>query len=135
MTDTRKADPAKFAEFVNTHAAKAGYNLTGPRSGGKKALAHDTGMSHASVCRMLNGQTIPAAASFEPLANALGIRVAHLFELAGIVSPGTLTGPEAPDPQPLTVREAADRLGIRNPLHVSVLEAVVTALRDEDGPP
>lgn len=124
----------QFSDFVRAHASNAGYDLSGPRSGGRKALANDTGMSHASVCRMLNGQTIPEALFFESLAEAIGVHVGHLFELAGIVSPGVLTSSAPPKPQPLTVRKAAARLGIHDPLRVALLQAITDTLREETAP-
>jgi transcriptional regulator with XRE-family HTH domain len=126
----------QFAEFVRHHAIKAGYDLSGPRSGGRKALAEDTGICHASICRMLNGQTIPVAESLESLAEAVDISVSHLLELAGVVSPGALTDGPLPEIKPLTAKEAAARLGIRQPLRVALLEAVVaTLLTDQEATP
>lgn len=124
---------AQFSAFVQARAVHVGYNLSSPRSGGRKKLADDTGISHASVCRMLNGQTIPAAESFERLANALDVYVGVLFELAGIVSPGALTLGAAVDLKPLTARQAAARLGIRDPLRVALLETITATLLAEDG--
>jgi len=120
----------EFAAFVRHHAIKAGYDLSGPRSGGRKALADDTGISHASICRMLNGQTLPVAECFESLANAIDVHVGHLFELARIVSPGVLTDSQ-PEAQPLTVKQAAARLGIRQPLNVALFESIVATLLAE----
>lgn len=126
--------PEKFAEFARHHAVKAGYDLSGPRSGGRKALADDTGISHASICRMLNGQTIPVAEVLESLADAIDVPVGRLFELAGVVSPGALTGVQT-DPEPLTVKQAAAQLGIRKPLHVALLESIVATLLADQGAP
>ncbi|MFJ5151420.1 helix-turn-helix domain-containing protein [Streptomyces sp. NPDC088353] len=125
--------PKLFAELVTSHAIKAGYDLSGPRSGGRKALADDTGISHASVCRMLNGQVIPSAYSLQRLADAIDVPVTHLLEAAGVVSPGALTGDQALLEQPLTIRQAAARLGITKPLNVSLLEAITTTLLADQG--
>lgn len=124
-------DPAiieRFAEFVRHHAIKAGYDLSAPRSGGKTALANDTGMSHSTISRMLNGVCTPAPEFLESLADAIDVPVGHLLELAGVVSPGVLTGPQPSADQPLTVQQAAARLGIRTPLRVALLAAVVETL-------
>lgn len=123
----------EFSAFVRAHASKAGYDISGPRSGGRKKLAEDTGMCHPSVCRMLNGQSMPSAWSLESLADAIGVNVGHLLELAGIVSPGALTGGQPPEPLPLTARQAAAQLGIRNPTRVALLEAITATLLAEDG--
>lgn len=119
----------QFSAFVRSHAIAAGYDLSGPRSGGRKALAEDTGMSHASTCRMLAGQTIPDADRFERIANALGVHVGYLFELAGLATPGTLTG-EIPAPAAsLTTAQAARRLGIRGKRDLALFTAITEALR------
>lgn len=127
------SDPQKFAALVTHHAIKAGYNLSGPRSGGKKQLAEDTGLSHSTVCRLLNGQVIPDAYSLQPLADAIDVPVTHLLEAAGVVSPGALTSGAALSPEPLTVTQAARRLGITKPINVALLEAItLTLLADQE---
>jgi len=131
MTITTQAE--KFAEFVRHHAIKAGYDLSSPRSGGKAALANDTGMSHSTISRMFNGVSIPAAGFLEGLADAIDVPVGHLLELANVVSPGVLTGPQPAMTRPLTVQEAAARLGIRTPLRVALLAAITeTLLADQE---
>jgi transcriptional regulator with XRE-family HTH domain len=120
-----------FGELVTTHAIKAGYDLSSPRSGGKTKLAEDTGISPATISRMIAGKTIPDAYSLQPLADVIGVPVTHLLEAAGIVSPGALTGP--PSTQPLSAKQAAARLGITRPLAVSLFEALAaTLLADQD---
>lgn len=125
----------QFSEFVRGHATTAGYDLSGPRSGGMKALAHDTGMSHPTVSRMLNGHTIPIPEFFESIADAIGVKTGHLFELAGIVSPGVLTADNPPEPKPLTAQQAATRLGIRDPLRVALFAAMTDTLLGEQVTP
>lgn len=122
-----------FSAFVRARAVRVGYDIDSPRGGGKKALAERSGMSHASVSRMLSGKAVPAAESLEGLAQALDVHVGILFELASIVSPGALTRTPVTDPTPITARQAADLLGIRNPLHIELLEAVIGVLRAKDG--
>lgn len=117
-----------FAELVTHHAIARGYDLRGTRSGGKKQLAEDTGLSPATVSRILNGQVMPSAYSLEPLADAIGVPVTQLLEAAGYASPGSLTGRVPQPTRPPTVREVAARLGIKKPLNVAVLEAVTAVL-------
>ena len=123
-----------FCAFVRARAIRVGYDLSSARSGGRKQLADDTGMSHASVCRMLNGQTVPVAEVLESLASALDVHVGLLLELAGVVSPGVLTRDVDADPKPLTVQQAAFRLGITEPVRISVFEALTEALLKEATP-
>lgn len=121
-----------FANLVSDHATKAGYDLSGPRSGGRKKLAKDTGMCHASVCRMLNGQVIPQVWFLERLGDAINVHVFVLLEAAGIVSPGALTTPTPPQSKPLTVRQAAEGFGITRLLNIRLLEAVTTVLLNDE---
>lgn len=121
---------AEFTTFVRNHAVKAGYDIDSPRGGGKKALAEDTGMSPASVSRMLSGLVIPDAAVFESVAEAIDVPVGYLFELAGIVSPGVLTaGRTPPEAHALTPVAAATRLGVRGKRDVALFELFVEAIR------
>ncbi|MDX3249487.1 helix-turn-helix domain-containing protein [Streptomyces sp. ME18-1-4] len=124
MTPKQRAEA--FAELVTTHAIKAGYDLSSPRSGGKTKLAEDTGISPATIGRLFAGRTIPDAYSLQPLADAIGVPVTRLLEAAGIVSPGRLTGPDGYGP--ISVKQAAAGLGITRPLAVSVFEAVTATL-------
>ena len=125
----------QFCAFVRARAIRVGYDLSSARSGGRKQLADDTGMSHASVCRMLNGQTVPVAEVLEGLAGALDVHVGLLFELAGIVSPGVLTRSVDADPKRLTAQQAAARLGIRGSLRVALFEAITATLLSDEATP
>lgn len=122
-----------FAAYIRGAASITGYDLTSPRSGGKKALADATGMSQSSVGRMLAGQTIPDARFFEPLARALHLPVGRLFELSGIAPEGSLTSPQDAEPRPLTPHEAAAQLDIRDPRNVALFVALTTVLQEQEG--
>ena len=92
---TTEGDPAptraqKFGEYVSNAARAAGYDIDSPRGGGKKALAGKAGMSHASVSRMLAGQTIPDPEFFESLADALNLNVGRMLVEAGVISERSL---------------------------------------------
>lgn len=129
MTD--RSTPERFAELVTHHAVKAGYDVSGPRSGGRKKLADDTGLSPSTISRMLNGKAVPDVYSLWPLCEAIDVSFAHLFEAAGYASPGSLTGGQSLPDRPPTVKEVAARLGIRKPLNVKLLEAITRTLLDE----
>jgi transcriptional regulator with XRE-family HTH domain len=124
---------AAFADFVHSSAARAGRDLTSPRGGGRAALAADTGMSPASVSRMLNGQTIPDARFMIPLAKAIDADVLDLFILAGLLPDDVAIG----QPRPITTEQAAHNLGIRRPDQVTMFSKMVRAILetdDESGP-
>jgi len=120
--------PPQFAPFVRARAQRLGYDLSSQRSGGKKQLAEDTGLSAATISRLLSGEVTPSADSLEPLAKALDVDLGLLLELAGVVSPGALTRGRDVAPRDLTPRQAARRLGITGARSVAVFEAVTEAL-------
>src|SRR4051812_53348 len=134
---TTEGDPAptraqKFGEYVSGAARAAGYDIDSPRGGGKKALAERAGMSHASVSRMLAGQTIPDPAYLERLAGALGVPLMELLVRSGIVSErASRTAGATPD-VPLTPETAARLLGIRDPDRVQAFTTVAKTLADQE---
>lgn len=136
---TTDQDPAptraqRFGEYVADAARAAGYDIDSPRGGGKKALATRAGMSHASVSRMLAGQTIPDPSFFESLANALRLDVGQMLVEAGVISEGVLTRRPEPPPGPLDPREVAKQLGITAPERIEAFAAMAHALVDSDEP-
>lgn len=129
MTSDEDSTPtraARFGEYIARAARAAGYDVDSPRGGGKKALAEQAGMSHASVSRMLAGQTIPSPSFFQSLARAVRVEVGDLFVISGLLSGGELSR-SSPSPRPLSPREAASDLGIRDPSKVQLFEAMVRA--------
>lgn len=121
----------RFGDYVANAARAAGYDIDSPRGGGKKALSDRAGMSHASVSRMLAGQTIPAPTFFEPLAKALRVPVSEMLIESGIVSESSLSYPTTPT-KPLNPREVAEQLGIVSDEKIAAFEAMVRALAEED---
>lgn len=121
----------KFGQYVAAAARAAGYDIDSPRGGGKKGLADAAGMSHASVSRLLAGQTIPDPSFFEPLADALHKPVSEMLIQSGLVSEDALLKPDVLD-HPLDPREVAQRLGIRSEERIAAFEAMVRALTDGD---
>jgi hypothetical protein len=74
-----------FSEYVNQAARSAGYDLSGPRSGGKKALAQAAGMGQTAVGRMLAGVCLPDPYALPRLAAALSVPVEDLLRLVGLL--------------------------------------------------
>lgn len=118
----------KFGEYVLAAARQAGYDVDSPRGGGKKALADAAGMSHASVSRMLAGRTIPDPTFFEALAHALGVRLGELLVRSGLASRDALGPEEEPLRRPISPREAAADLGLKDPAKIQLFETMVRAL-------
>lgn len=133
--DTPPTRAERFGQYVAEAARAVGYDIDSPRGGGKKALAEDAGMSHASVSRMLSGQTIPDPKFFEPLADSVGIELFDLLVRSGLVSdeikiPGS---DRPPKPRRLTPTQAAHALGINDPRNIAVFEALVNSLLEQEG--
>ncbi|MEU8752036.1 helix-turn-helix domain-containing protein [Streptomyces chartreusis] len=121
--------PERFSRYVAEAARAAGYDLDGPRGGGRKALAEAAGLSASAVSRTLAGQTLPELSSFRPLARALEVSTEDLLRAAGVLD-GEAGGPA---PLSLTATEAARRLGIRAVEHIAAFKVLVSALqRAED---
>ncbi|RLL68168.1 helix-turn-helix transcriptional regulator [Streptomyces sp. Z26] len=120
-----------FGAFVSAAARDAGYDIDSPRGGGKKALAEAAGMSHASVSRMLAGISLPDPVFFEALARALNVSLGELLVRSGLVSEGAsiTTNPATGD---MTAEVAARALGLRDPRSISMFQAMVENLRDQE---
>lgn len=134
---TTEGDPAltrvqKFGEYVSDAARAAGYDIDSPRGGGKKALAEKAGMSHASVSRMLAGQTIPDPKFFESLADALNLEVGRMLVEAGVLSERALVQEEFRPPQVIDPRGVARALGITAPDKIELFVAMARALAETD---
>lgn len=117
----------RFGEYAAAAARAAGYDIDSPRGGGKKALAEAAGMSHASVSRMLAGQTIPDPKFFSTLAKALGVPMWNLLIHSGLV-PDEEEIPRNPVHKPATLAEVAASIGLKDPRSVALFEGMVKSL-------
>ena len=113
----------RFGAVVHAAAQRAGYNLrTG--SGGRAALAKDTGMSASAVGRMLRGETLPRPSQFERIARAVHLDLHDLLVRGGVISPDSANDlSERVRSLPITPEEAADAWGISNPMIRTILLA------------
>jgi transcriptional regulator with XRE-family HTH domain len=130
MSEDGPSKTQAFGDYVAEAVRAAGFNIDSPRGGGVTALAEETGMSHASVSRMLAGKTIPDPNFLEALAGVLGLPLTELLVRSGIVSRNSIPGGGEAVLPPLTPAVAARRLGITNPLRVALFEAMVATLTD-----
>lgn len=91
-------------------------------------------MSASAVGRMLRGETLPDPRQFEAIAGALDLDVRDLLVEAEIVSPESLSPPSQPrasgvGSDSITLDQAANALGITDPVAIDMLAATVERLR------
>lgn len=91
-------------------------------------------MSDSSVTRMLKGEAIPDARFFAPLAQAIGQPVLDVLERSELFPPGSLRPLSETDQSqvrssPISPSEAADRLGITDPVERNMLIGTIERLK------
>jgi transcriptional regulator with XRE-family HTH domain len=125
----------RFGRLIADAVRRTGrYDIDSPRGGGKAALAREVGMSESGVGRMLKGEVLPSPKFFEPIAKAVGLDVRDLFIEAGLISPQSLstpseTGATGVGSRSITPTEAADALGIFDPIAREMLFGTIERLR------
>ncbi|MZF56884.1 helix-turn-helix domain-containing protein [Streptomyces sp. SID5594] len=129
MTDAAPTRAQRFAALVAPAAHRAGY--TG--HGSNARLARDTGMSESSVSRMLKGQAIPELGFFPALAEKVGVSLLDLLAEMGIppesLQPLSETGPSQVRSPFISPAEAAERLGLSDPVGREMLIATIERLK------
>lgn len=123
---------ARFGRLVSEAAQRAGYDLN--RRGAKADLARETGMTETAVGRMLSGQTLPDPWAYERIAKAVGLDLRDLLIESGIASPESLstpsqTGATGVGSDSITLDEAANALGLSDPVAREMLRAAVERQR------
>lgn len=105
---------AAFAEWLQEQLTARGYDLTGPRSGGKSAFANNSGISPSSVTRLLRGDGVSDTRVLALLAAALQVPLGEVLVRAGVLEEAELQAVQHPSPGPrrITPEQAADELGI-----------------------
>lgn len=105
---------AAFAEWLHTQLTARGYDLTGPRSGGKSAFATDSGISPSSVTRLLRGDGVSDTRVLALLAAALQVPLGEVLVRAGVLEESELRAVQHPETgaRRITPEQAADELGI-----------------------
>ncbi|MGI5252808.1 helix-turn-helix domain-containing protein [Actinacidiphila glaucinigra] len=136
----RKSDTAAqaFAEWLHTKLTARGYDLTGPRSGGKSRFSEDSGLSPSTVGRLLRAEPVTDTDVLARLAAALGVPLGEILVRAGVLSEDELGAVRAPDtgPRRITPEDAAAELGITDPqarrLFISMTETLQRTPRPSD---
>ncbi|MFE7316439.1 helix-turn-helix domain-containing protein [Streptomyces sp. NPDC057555] len=132
MTDAPSSDhtPATFARWLRDQLLNRGY----PERGGQQKFAKDSGISPATVSRLLRADGLPDLRTLQSLSEALGRPLGEILVRAGAASEDDLAAVSRPiAPNPITAEQAAAELGITEPQAVAAFVAMVTALRPTRG--
>ena len=129
MTDATPPRAQKFAAIVVPAAERAGYTEYGAGS----RLARDAGMSISSVSRMLKGESVPDMRFWAPLSDVLDFDLLDLLAEMGIPHEAlralSETNPSQVRSHSISPSEAADRLGITDPIGREMLAATIERLQ------
>lgn len=119
--------PKTFAAWLREQLDLRGY----PARGGQKRFAADSGISPATVSRMLRADGVPALDTLHALADALdGVPLGELMVRAGVLTPEDLTDAARPiHPASITPEQAARELGITSNQGVQTFKRMVSGLR------
>ena len=105
----------RFGAVVHEAARRAGYDLT-PGSGGRLALARDTGMSASAVGRMLRGETLPRPSQFQRIAQVVHLDLHELLVRGGVISEESANDLSQGVRSPITPEGALDAWGVTHPM-------------------
>ncbi|MFF2922760.1 helix-turn-helix domain-containing protein [Streptomyces celluloflavus] len=118
--------PQTFAAWLRDQLLTRGY----PEHGGQRKFAKDSGISPATVSRLLRADGLPDLRTLHLLAEALGVPLGEILVRAGVATPEQLAAAARPiSPDPITPKQAAAELGITDPQSVQAFETMVGALR------
>ncbi|MDN3056211.1 helix-turn-helix transcriptional regulator [Streptomyces sp. SRF1] len=118
--------PQTFAAWLRDQLLSRGY----PEHGGQKRFARDSGISPATVSRLLRAEGLPDLKTLNALSEALSIPLGEVLVRAAVATPEDLAAASRPlSPDPITPEQAAAELGITDPQAVAAFVAMVSALR------
>jgi transcriptional regulator with XRE-family HTH domain len=122
---------AQFADWLHQQLTAQGYDLSGPRSGGRSRFAEDSGISASTVGRLLDGKRITDMDVLAKLAEKLGVTLGTVLLRAGIVSEADLVAIQEPETGPgrMTPTRAAEELGITDPHKRAVFVSMTETLQ------
>lgn len=122
---------SEFAAWVKDQITRQGYDVSGLRSGGRTRFAAASGISPATVGRLLNGTDVKDIKVLAQLAKALDAPLGDVLVRAGILEETELRAVQdpPPTPHPITPDEAADALGIKDDLDRELFRNTVDTLR------
>lgn len=135
-SDRGNARAAAFAAWLHDQLTARGYDLTGPRSGGRGAFAADSGISPATVGRLLRGERVTDTRILGLLAEALHVSLGEVLVRVGILDETGLGEVREPSPgaRRITPEQAADELGITDEQQRALFVAMTHTLRRQPPP-
>ncbi|MEU8990000.1 helix-turn-helix transcriptional regulator [Streptomyces sp. NPDC048558] len=105
---------ADFAAWFRDQLIIRGYDLR-PRGGGQTRFADDSGISGATVSRILSGKGATDTAVLASLAKTLDLPLGEVLVRAGVLDEAELKAVRAPTPGArITPEQAATELGIED---------------------
>ncbi|MBT3157384.1 helix-turn-helix transcriptional regulator [Streptomyces sp. CHA1] len=122
---------AEFGRWLTGRLESLGYNLSGPRSGGRSAFADRSGISPSTVTRLLRGEMPTDTRILRTLAEAIDVPYPEVLVRAGVLTPDELAAVQRPTAPPggITPEQAADQLGITDPAERRVFVNMAQTLR------
>ncbi|MEU0675116.1 helix-turn-helix transcriptional regulator [Streptomyces sp. NPDC006172] len=123
-------DPAEFGRWLAQRLESLGYNLSGPRSGGRSAFAEKSGLSPSTVTRLLRGEMPTDTRILRTLAEAIEVPYPEVLVRGGVLTHDELAAVQQPvTTDRITPEQAADQLGITDPAERKVFVNMAKTLR------
>lgn len=128
-SDVDMTPSEQFAAWLAPAMRAANFDLE-RLSGGRTAFAEAVGVAGATVTRWLSGKSMPDPDKFEAIAAAVGVDPVEMLIECGIISAkSAATGRETEvRSRPITPSEAADDLGIDDPVDREMFLAMIASL-------
>jgi transcriptional regulator with XRE-family HTH domain len=79
-----------FGAWLREEMLRQGYEVDGPRAGGRTLLAKRSGISLSIISRILNDDRVPDLPALRAIGKALGYGLGQMMVFAGLAEPGEL---------------------------------------------
>ncbi|MFD3829699.1 helix-turn-helix domain-containing protein [Streptomyces sp. NPDC058621] len=126
MTQDGAHTPKTFAAWLRDQLRRRNY----PERGGQKQFSTDSGISPATVSRLMRAEGEPDLRTLSALAESLNVPLGEILVRAGVLTSQDLAAAARPiDPAGITSAQAAAELGITSDRGVETFERMVDGLR------
>ncbi len=124
--DAAPHTPQTFAAWLKEQLRRRGY----PERGAQKKLSTASGISTATVSRLLRAEGQADLSTLTLLSEFLEIPLGEILVRAGVLTPADLAAASRPiDPEPISAKRAAAEFGITSPEGIDTFERMVNGLR------